>query len=65
MRRPKAETNPARIRRQRLAAGLKDRVVEAEDIRVRFRKAFHATLWPHRASLSRQFADREINEPQR
>jgi hypothetical protein len=43
---------------------LKYRLVEAEDIRNRFTKAFDANLWPTRRSLSRVFADRETTDAQ-
>ena len=58
MHRSKVETDPT-FRLDTLAAGLKYRLVEAEDIRGRFTKAFDANLWPTRRSLSRVFADRE------
>jgi hypothetical protein len=64
MHRPTSETNPTLIRLQLLAAGLKERLVEAEDIRVRFRKALDANLWPDRRSLSRTFADHETTNAQ-
>jgi hypothetical protein len=36
---------------------LKDRLIEAEDIRVRFTKARDANRWPHLISMSRLFTD--------
>jgi hypothetical protein len=61
---PKVEPDPTLIRLDFLAAGLKHRLVEAEDIRNRFTKAFDANLWPTRRSLSRVFADRETTDAQ-
>jgi hypothetical protein len=64
MHRPKVETDRTLIRLDILAAGLTHRLVEAEDIRNRFTKAFDANLWPTRRSLSRVFADRETTDAQ-
>lgn len=36
---------------------LKDRLIEAEDIRVRFTKARDANRWPHLVSMSRLFTN--------
>jgi hypothetical protein len=64
MHRPKVETDTTLIRLDTLAAGLNHRLVEAEDIRIRFRKALDANLWPTRRSLSRMFADHETTDAQ-
>ena len=40
-----------------MAATLKDRLVEAEDIRARFVKALDANRWPDLPSMSRLFTD--------
>ena len=64
MPRRRVETNPTLIRLDTLAAGLNHRLVEAEDIRIRFTKALDANLWPTRRSLSRMFADHETTDAQ-
>lgn len=64
MHRSRVEPDPTLIRLDTRPARLKDRPVEAEDIRNRFTKAFDANLWPTRRSLSRVFADRETTDAQ-
>jgi hypothetical protein len=40
-----------------MTAKLKNRLIEAEGIRVRFLKARDANRWPHLCSMSRLFTD--------
>lgn len=58
-----SDNTPARL--NQLTARLQERLVEAEDIRIRFTKALDANAWPNVRCLSPLFAenDRHSGDP--
>ena len=56
---PKAMNDDTIHRLYEVTAKLEDRLMEAEDVRVRFTKALSANVWPDLGSLSRLLWDND------